>query len=131
MTKYVKSSDFRSEAESHFRFLSDAYFLGPEEGDYSLSYSSGLFGIEVHYDDRDGRIVTIVRTSVGERSPRASLQCLYVTAKLGPAQDIREIARSTKSIGEVLESHAEALRKVLPVIEGDGGLELILACHGR
>jgi hypothetical protein len=131
MTKYVKPNEFRSAAERHFRFLGEANLLGPEEADYSLSYSSGWFGVEVHYDDRDGRIITVVRMSVGERNPRASLQCLYVMAELGPAQDIREIARSVKSISHVLESHAEALRKLLPVIESDDGPDLVLACHGR
>ena len=131
MTKYVKPSEFRAEAANHFRFLWEADFLGPEAGEYSLSYSSGWLGIEVHYDDRDGRVITILRATVGERSPRASLQCLYVRAKLGPAQDIREIARSAKSIGDVLASHAAAVPKRRPVIERDDERELLLACHGR
>jgi hypothetical protein len=131
MAKYIKAADLLDEARERFQFLKDADFVGPEEGDYWLSYSSGFIGVEVHYDDRDGRVVTIVRTTVGDRNPRASLQCLYVTAKLGAAQDIREIARSGKSIAAVLESQAVALRKLLPIIEGGRGPDLILGCHGR
>ncbi len=131
MVKYIKAVDFLDEARERFRFLQDNDFVGPEEGDYWLSYSSGFIGVEVHYDDRDGRVITIIRTTVGERSPRASLQCLYVTAKLGAAQDIREIARSARMIGDVLESQAAALRKLLPIIEGVRGPDLVLECHGR
>lgn len=131
MVKYIKSSEFLSEARGRFQFLRDADFLGPEEGEYWLSYSSGLLGVEVHYDDRDGRILTIVRSSVDDRNPRAGLQCLYVSAKLGPAQDIREIARSSKALGAVLETQASALRKLLPVVEGTDGPDLLLSCHGR
>lgn len=131
MAKYVKSADFLAEARGHFQFLRDADFLGPEAGEYGLSYSSGLLGVEVLYDDRDGRILTIVRSSVGNRNPRAGLPCLYVSAKLGPAQDIREIARSRKALADVLETHAAALRKLLPIVEGADGANLLLNCHGR
>jgi hypothetical protein len=131
MARYVESSDFLTEAENRFQFLHEEDFLGPEEGEYWLSYSSGMLGVEVHYDDSEGRVITIVRSSVGDRNPRASLQCLYVSAKLGPAQHIKEIVRSAKVLGYVLESHAVALRKVLPVVEGAGGLDLLLDCHGR
>lgn len=131
MSKYVKRLDFLNEARSQFEFLRESDFLGPEEGAYYLSYSSGALGVEVHYDDRDGRVLTIVRSSVGDRNPRAGLSCLYVSAKLGPAQDIREIARSAKVLGAVLESHAAALKKVLPILEGADGPDLLLMCHGR
>lgn len=131
MPKYVKQAEFLEEAKNRFEFLRERDFLGPEEGDYWLSFSSGALGVEVLYDDRDGRVLTIVRSSVGDRNPRAGLQCLYVSAALGPAQDIREIARSPKVLGPVLESHAAALKRVLPVLEGPGGADLLLRCHGR
>ena len=131
MPKYIKQVEFLQEAKSRFDFLRERDFLGPEEGDYWLSYSSGTLGVEVLYDDRDGRVLTVVRSSIGDRNPRAGLQCLYVTATLGPAQDIREIARSFKDLGPVLESHAAALEKVLTVIDGPGGFDLLVKCHGR
>ena len=131
VARYVRSSDFLTEAENHFQFLREADFLGPEKGEYWLSYSSDMLGVEVHYDDREGRVITIVRSSVGDRNPRAGIQCLYVSARLGPAQHIKEIARSAKVLGNVLESHAAALRKVLPVVEGADGPDLLLDCHGR
>jgi hypothetical protein len=129
--KYIKQADFVAETKSRFEFLRERDFLGPEAGDYWLSYSSGVLGIEIHYDDSDGRVLTIIRSSIGDRNPRAGLQCLYVSATLGPAQDIREIARSSKALGPVLESHAAALKRVLPVLEGPGGADLLLKCHGR
>lgn len=131
MSRYVKSPDFLNEARSRFDFLRRSNFLGPEEGDYWLAYRSDLLGVEVHYDDRDGRVVTIVRSSVGDRNLRAGLQCLYVSAKIGPAQDIRDIARSAKTLGAVLQSHAAALGKVLPIVGGPEGSTHLLRCHGR
>jgi len=131
MTKYMKSSHFLHEARERFRFLRDANFTGPEEGDYWLSYGSGTIGVEVHFDDRDGRVITVIRATVGDRNPRASLHCLYVRAGLGVAQDVKEIARSARMVAQVLESQAAGLRQLLPIIEGPAGPEVMLACHGR
>lgn len=71
--------------------------------------------------------MTIVRSNFAGRNPHAGLPYLYVTAKLGPAQDMREIARSPKHLGAVLDAHAAALRRVLPVVDG---LDLLLRCYG-
>jgi hypothetical protein len=131
MAKYINSAEFLAEARDRFQFLCHADFLGPEEGEYVLSYSAGLLGIELHYDDRDGRILTIVRSSVGDRNARAGLQCLYVSASLGVAQDIRDIARSRKAPKGVLETHAAALRKLLPILGGADAADLLLRCHGQ
>lgn len=131
VAKYVESSDFLAEARSQFRFLLDVDFLGPEEREFWLSYSGGMLGVDVVYEERDGRIVTVIRSSVGDRNPRAGLDCLYVSAKLGPAQDIRGIARSPKFLRPVLESQAAALRKVMPVVASADGNDLLLTCHGR
>ena len=67
---------------------------------------------------------------VGERNPRANLICLYVEAGLGPAQEIREVARSAKLLGPVLESQALALRALLPELRGPRAVDLLLGCHG-
>ena len=105
--------------------------IGPERREDWISFSSGDLGVEVIYDDRDGRVLTIVRAFFAERSPRAGLGCLYVSSGLGPQQNIRDIARSEKQLKASLESQAEAFRKVLPVLSGPDGPDLLLRCHGR
>lgn len=122
---------FSKEAAARFAFLDDLDFIGPEKGNYRLAYSSASLTVEILYDDRDGRILTMISGYVAGRNPRASLHCLYRSAGLGPAQDIREIARSPKVLGPVLDSHASALGKVLPALEGASGRDLLLSCHGR
>jgi len=129
--KYLKASAFADEARLHFGFLWDDDFLGPEEGEYRLSYSSRRLAVDVLYDDRDGRVLTVVRSFLAGRTPRAGLPCLYVAAGIGPQQDIREIARSSKLLGAVLDSQARALQRVLPVFDGPRGPELLSMCHGR
>ncbi len=131
MSKPVTQSDFASEVRRQFAFLEDSGFLGPEEGDYRQFYSTGALGVEVMYDDRDRRVVTIVNSFVAGVSARAGLPCLYVESGLGPAQNIREIARSPKFLGPVLDTHATALRAVLSVLAGPTGPDLLRKCHGR
>lgn len=131
MVRYIKSTDFLSEARPRFQFLADSGFLGPEEGDNRLSYSSAVLGVDVHYDDRDGRVVTVVRSSQGDRNLLCGLGCLYVTAELGAPQDLQEIARSSKALPGVLKTHTVALKKVLPIVRGPDGPDLLLRCHGR
>lgn len=129
--RYLTNASFCKEAAARFSFLDDRDFIGPEKGEYRLAYSSGSLTVEILYDDRDGRVLTLISGYIGGRNPRASLPCLYRSAGLGPAQDIREIARSPKILGPVLDSHASALGKILPILEGASGRELLLSCHGR
>jgi hypothetical protein len=130
MTKYIGSSDFLAAAAAAFDFLLGAGFvLGASDG-HRLLYASGDFAVEVLYDDRDGRVITLIDAHVDDRNPRANLICLYVEAGLGPAQAIREIARSKKILVPVLESHAAALRALMPVLNGPTASGLFLACHG-
>ena len=129
MAKYVKSSDFCDEAAPYFEFLDKRGFIGPEKREFWLSYSSARVGVEVYYDNREGSITTMLRASGG--NPRSRIQCLYTTAKLGPAQDIKHTARSKKALGKVLDTHVKALQRLLPIIEGPDGPDLLMACHGR
>jgi len=129
--KYLKEGQFNREAEEAFAFVRDVGFFGPERREDWISFSSGDLGLEVIYDDRDGRVSTIVRAFLAERNPRAGLGCLYVSAGLGPQQDIRDIARSAKQLSGSLESQAEAFRKILPELAGPEGAGLLLRCHGR
>lgn len=80
MSEYVNEDEFNSEAERAFAFLNPV-FVEPEKKDYDLYYSTESIGINVMCDDRDGRVITIVRAQVGERNANAGLQCLYVAAE--------------------------------------------------
>jgi hypothetical protein len=132
VAKYVKSETFVREACERFAFLVDAHgFVGPVAEDYRLLYTSAAFSVEVLYDDRDGRVITIVDATVGRRNPRAGLQCLYVEAGLGPAQQVRDIVRTERSLESALSSQASALDRLVPVLGGDKGSTLLLACNGR
>ena len=131
MPKYIDANDFLAEAAREFDFLITEGFA-PRSGDgHRMLYSSGAFAVEVLYDDRDGRVITLVDAYVGERNPRAGLICLYVEAGLGPAQRIREIARSRRTLRPVLQSQAAALRQLLPELTGARASDLLLKCHGR
>ena len=129
--KYLKEGDFNRKAELAFAFVRDFGFFGPEYGEDRVAFSSGRLGLEVMYDDRDGRVITIVRAHLAERNPRAGLACLYVQAGLGPQQDLRDIARSAKQLSASLASQATAFRRLLPALSGTDGPGLLLRCHGR
>lgn len=130
MGRYVDTPDFVAEAARQFDFLVGEGFVPHSSDGHRLLYSSAAFAVEVLYDARDGRVLTVIDAHVGERNPRANLMCLFVEAGLGPAQEIREIARSPKLLGPVLESHAVALRALLPELNGPRAADLLLECHG-
>jgi hypothetical protein len=128
----VLSEAFIDSAIAHFDFLVKEHgFVGPLVDRNSVSFSTNRFVIEILYDWRDGRVITKVKADVGNRHPRASLDCLYVEAKLGPAQQIKDIARSTHSLVKALGSQASALVELMPILNGPWGSSLLLRCHGR
>jgi hypothetical protein len=131
MAKYIDTDDFVTDAAREFDFLISRGFVPGSSGDHRLLYASGDFAIEVLYDDRDGRVVTLVAAHVGDRNPRASLICLFVEAGLGPAQSVREICRTRKMLRPVLRSQAAALRDLLPKLTGPHAENLLLECNGR
>ena len=132
VAKYVKPETFAREARQRFAFLVDVLgFVGPVVEDSRLLYTAAAFSVEIHYDHRDGRVITIIDATVGSRNPRAGLRCLYVESGLGAAQQIRDIARTERSLESALGSQAAALNKLVPVLEGGEGQTLLLACHGR
>ena len=130
MPKYSDTAKFRAVAAHEFDFLTGAGFLiGSSEG-HRLLYASAVFSVEVLYDSRDGRVVTIIDGHLGERNLRASLVCLFVESGSGPAQKVRETARSRKTLSPVLASQASALRELLPELTGPRASDLLLRCHG-
>jgi hypothetical protein len=129
--KFFDQSIFRERCTPPFSFLSDLGFAGPYGDDYQLLYVSDQHSVEVHFDDADGRVVTIIEGTAGHRNPRAGLICLYVAAGLGPAQHIREIGRTSSTLDSALESQAAALRRLLPILEGADGGPLLVQCNGQ
>src|SRR5689334_14955696 len=121
MSKYVRSADFVREVPARFDSLHNDGFRASERGEFWVSYEYDDLEISVMYDDRDGRVSTGIGSVAGDRRPHASLSCLYVTNGLGPAQDIRDIARSAKSLAAVLDSQRAALQRLLPVVTGPDG----------
>lgn len=129
--KFFDPPSFHERCTPRFAFLADLGFAGPYVEGYRVLFVSGQHSVEVHFDDADGRVVTIVEGAVGHRNPRAGLICLYVAAGLGPAQHIREIGRTSSTLDSALKSQADALRRLLPVLEGDAGEPLLIHCNGR
>lgn len=131
MTKYIIPNAFVASARKSFDFLvEEKGFVGPDTKDYSLRYSSNSFDIVVLYDDRDGRVFTLIEGAVDDRNPSAGIQCLYVEVGLGPPQNIRDIARSTRTLATALASQSSALRELLPKLEEEHGIDFLLKCHG-
>lgn len=131
MAKYIKPEAFAHEVAKAFHHLLATGFVAAPPEDYRLLFTSGKYSVEVLFDDRDGRVITLVDAYVGRRNPRSGLQCLYVEAGLGPAQSISDIARSARSLRLAVASQASALRELLPILETDRGPALMLACNGR
>jgi hypothetical protein len=129
--KYLRSAEFVREARLRFDSLRSEGFRVSEPADYWVSYEYDDLVIDVIYDDRDGRVTTGIQSVVADRKPAATLSCLYGTSGLGPAQDIRDIARNANALLGVLDSQRSALHRLLPVITGPDGPDLLLRCHGR
>lgn len=131
MARYIDSPTFLRVANAEFAFLLEEEFVRSFSLDFRVAYQSAWLGIEILYDERDGRVSTIVDATVGERNPHASLTCLFVTAGLGPAQRVRDIARSHKILPSVLATHSAAIRAVMPILRGPLRDSLLIECHGR
>ena len=130
--KYFASSSFVNQVLKEFGpVAAEGRLVGPITENYRVIYTSRKFSIEVVYDDSDGRVVTVVGTVVRGRHVRASLSCLYVEARLGAAQEVREIARSRHSLVQALGSQATAIRDLIAVLLGPGRESVMLACRGR
>jgi hypothetical protein len=132
VAKYFRSETFVARAREHFDFLVTHHgFDAPRFERYAVVYTRPAVTIEVLYDSRDGRVITQIDGVVSSGTARASLDCLYAESGLGPAQDVRDIARSGHSLEVALISQAQALDRLLPVLSGSRGRALLDLCHGR
>ncbi len=128
----MSSNAVLAEAERHFAFLAEEIgFSRQRDNKYRLVYSLWAFSVEVLYDESEGRVVTMIDSTVESRHPRAELSCLYVEAKLGPAQHVRQIGRTSHSLKAALASQAAAMQALLPILDGPAGATLLLRCRGR
>jgi hypothetical protein len=129
------SAAFVAETRRRFAFLTGQGFAEVASADTLVRYGRGgqpsALDVAIRYDDWDGRVITHVAMAVEGWTANAELSCLYVAAGLGPAQHIRDIVRSPRLLPVVLDTHAEALRRLLPVLVGERGRALVRECHGR
>lgn len=108
------ASVFDDTAGKAFDFLhSEHGMVGPEDQGGGISFRSPAYEVEIGSDPRDGLWVGF-SAKIGERHLRASLQCLYVESRLGPAQDIKRSAKTTHSLQKAIESNAQALKRLIP-----------------
>ena len=131
MAKYLKPDAFDDAARRYFGFLLEHGFVGPDVEEYRLLFTSQGLSVNVLYDDSDGRVITLVEAVVGDRNPVAGLQCLYVEAGLGPAQRIRDIGRTARTLRTALASQSSALQELIPLLDGERGAAMLVQCHGR
>jgi hypothetical protein len=130
--KYVDPAAFQASVSQQFEAAAaEGRLLGPITDGYRVAYSSRKFSIAVVYDESDGRVETYVDARIGSRHPHASLSCLYVEARLGPAQRIRQIARTRHSLERALGTQAAGLHELLPLLMGPGRDSLLASCVGR
>ncbi|NKE58349.1 hypothetical protein FXN61_16565 [Lentzea sp. PSKA42] len=123
---------FGSEVKQRFRFLVDQEgFLGPEEHDGEIAYHAPNLVIRVALDQRDRYVLTLVNGEVDGFTARAELSCLYIGAGLGPVQDVVWSAGTLHAMVKALDSQAAAVRKILPVLKGEGAGKLLRECHGK
>ncbi|GIF24001.1 hypothetical protein BJ973_004614 [Actinoplanes tereljensis] len=123
---------FNAEAIEQYKFLSEALgFAGPDISDGLIGYHSAGYSILVIYDNYEKSAITVVTRRVGDATRRAELSCLYASAGLGPAQDVKGSARTSRLVAAAIATQVKALKLVLPLLDGPTGNDLMNACHAR
>ncbi|MER7178099.1 hypothetical protein ABT404_01135 [Streptomyces hyaluromycini] len=121
--------DFRSEARIAYAFLTESEgFSEPETvGDRSFRCTGLRFrrtGMEVeflYFGGREPEVSTWL-TPVGADGTQgrgARLDALYVAVGCGPAQDVPISAPTRRAMLKRVHEHAAALRRVLPLLDGE------------
>ncbi|SEE37532.1 hypothetical protein [Streptomyces sp. Ag109_O5-10] len=120
--------DFRAEARTAYAFLVRSEgFSEPETVDDRLFRCTGLrfrradMVVEFQYfGGREPEVSTLL-TPVGADGTRgrgARLDGLYTAVGCGPAQDVPVSAPTRRAMLKRVHEHAEALRRLLPLLEG-------------
>ncbi|WP_089104780.1 hypothetical protein [Streptomyces hyaluromycini] len=121
--------DFRSEARVAYAFLTQSEgFSEPETVDDRLLWCTGLqfrradMVVEFRYFGGREPEVSTRLTPVGADGTRgrgARLDDLYVAVGCGPAQDVPISAPTRRAMLKRVHEHAAALRRVLPLLDGE------------
>jgi hypothetical protein len=128
----ARSAWLSDRVEAAFRFLVAEYgFFGPEVHDQGLTYYSPIVSIEIVYDERAQDVEALACRQVGDRYIRARVSCLIVEAQLGPAQEVKTVARTTHGLDVALASQATAVRHLLAPLAGPEGDALLRSCRAR
>jgi hypothetical protein len=124
---------FGDEVKQRFRFLVDQEgFLGPgEDRNGFLAYHAPNLAITMVLDQRSRYAKTLVDSEIDGFAASAELKCLYVHAGLGPAQHVVWSAGTMHALMKALDSQVVALRKILPMLRGEGAAKLLRECHGK
>jgi hypothetical protein len=127
-----RGDEFVAVAEANFAFLTkEEGFIGPDRVAGGVVYHSPKLQIDVLFDEREKAIVTLARAFVDDLNLRANLSCLYATAGLGPAQEVKRTARPAHTLQRSMASQSAVLRKLLPTLMGPSRDRLMKACHAR
>jgi hypothetical protein len=125
----------RDDAPAAFAFLLDERgFLGPERLEDGVAYHRPDLHVSVTFwawKNETGFETTVwdETDSQGQRH-RASLSCLYVACGLGPPQAVPSQGTSGYVIAKRIGQHSDALRRVMPYLDGPDAASLFRRCHG-
>jgi hypothetical protein len=117
-----------------FAFLvADYGFEGPECTDDGIAFHRPDMhvGTQIWAWKREAGIDTGVRwtdpTSGDQHA--ANLECLYVTAGLGPSQHVPGNLGGGHTVAKRVDEHARALRRLMPYLTGTAAAELYRRCR--
>jgi hypothetical protein len=123
---------FHVESIEQYRFLTDTLaFEGPNVAGDVIGYHAGKHSVYVMHNESGKRVITVVTRPIDGTTRRAELACLYATAGLGPAQEVRAGAGTSRLVAAAIVTQVSALKLVLPYLDGAAGNRLMEACHAR
>lgn len=130
--KYSPVELLQAEGPPAFLFLVEKYgFTGPEHIVDGLQYErSGLkIEIRVWAHHHEAGFTTMV--SWHEQRVWGDLGCLYVACGLGPLQAVPDQMGGAHTVRKRITQHSDALRKVMPHLDGPGCVDLLRRCKQR
>ena len=120
--------------EVEFAFLVQQWgFDGPEHAEDGIAYHHPDMHIELAiwaWKNEAGLTTGIRRRNRATGAmEEAGLECLYLAAGLGPAQDVPENVGGGRSIAKRVAQQARAVQRLLPLLNRPGGEELMSRCR--